>query len=280
MCRWLAYSGEPLQPSTLILDSPHSLVAQSRDSRMGAETVNGDGFGFGWYPGDGSAMQGPGLFRSIEPAWNDQNLREITEAVQTPLFFSHVRAASGPPIQQTNCHPFRYERWLFMHNGDIGDFGRLKRDLTIAVDPSLYADVSGTTDSEVLFHLALSSGLQDDPVAGMATAIRQVESVGEAHGVDEPFQGTVAVTDGATIWAFRYSSRHRSRTLFHSAEISVLEEMYPDDKVLRTFGRHAHVVVSEPLSDLPGAFVEVPESTVVVLDRSGYHRHPFLAEPT
>ena len=52
MCRWLAYSGEPLRPSRLILDSQHSLVAQSLDSPLGAETVNGDGFGFGWYAKD------------------------------------------------------------------------------------------------------------------------------------------------------------------------------------------------------------------------------------
>ena len=65
----------------------------------------------------------PSLFRSIEPAWNDENLREISHAVRSPLFFTHVRAAGGPPIQQTNCHPFRYDNWLFMHNGVISQFG-------------------------------------------------------------------------------------------------------------------------------------------------------------
>ena len=47
MCRWLAYCGEPLRPSELILHPEHSLIAQSLDSPLGAETVNGDGFGFG-----------------------------------------------------------------------------------------------------------------------------------------------------------------------------------------------------------------------------------------
>ena len=122
MCRWLAYSGEPLQPSELILDTQHSLVAQSLNSPLGAETVNGDGFGFGWYPAEPGSGQVPGLFHSTEPAWNDQNLRELTRAIESPLFFSHVRAAAGPPIQQTNCHPFRYENWLFMHNGVLDDF--------------------------------------------------------------------------------------------------------------------------------------------------------------
>jgi glutamine amidotransferase len=276
MCRWLAYTGEPLRPSTLILDAQHSLVAQSLDSPLGAETVNGDGFGFGWYPTDPGPGVRPGVFRSIEPAWNDQNLRELTRAVESPLFFSHVRAAAGPPIQQTNCHPFRHQNWMFMHNGGIAEFGQLKRDLTFAVDPSLYPDIQGTTDSEVLFHLALTLGMADDPIAGMTKAIETVEAVGHDHGVAFPMQGTVAVSDGTTLWAFRYSSQHRTRTLFHSVDVDTLREMYPDAERLDLFGSNAHVVVSEPLNDLPGAFVEVPESTVVTLDRSGYHHQPFL----
>jgi predicted glutamine amidotransferase len=275
MCRWLAYSGEPLRPSTLILDAQHSLVAQSLDSPLGAETVNGDGFGFGWYPSDPEPNGEPGLFHSIEPAWNDQNLRELTRAVESPLFFSHVRAAAGPPIQQTNCHPFRFENWLFMHNGVLADFASVKRDLTFAVDPSLYPHIKGTTDSEVLFHLALTLGLQQDPVGALSKAVQMVETVGHEHGIRFPVQGTVAVSDGTTIWAFRYSSQGRSRTLFHSVDIATLQEMYPDEERLRGFGRHAHVVVSEPLNDLPGVFLEVPESTVAILDASGYHHQPF-----
>lgn len=175
MCRWLAYRGEPLHPSRLVLDAQHSLVAQSLNSPLGAETVNGDGFGFGWYPTGAVAGSIPAVFHSIEPAWHDENLRELTRAVESPLFFSHVRAAAGPPIQQTNCHPFRYENWLFMHNGGLAGFSETKRDLTFAIDPSLYPHVHGTTDSEVLFHLALTFGLHDDPVGAMTKAVQLVE---------------------------------------------------------------------------------------------------------
>ena len=99
MCRWLAYIGEPLRPSTIVLDAKHSIVAQSLDSPLGAETVNGDGFGFGWYPSGAPQGTEPALFHSIEPAWNDSNLRELTRAIESPLFFTHVRAAAAPPIQ-------------------------------------------------------------------------------------------------------------------------------------------------------------------------------------
>jgi glutamine amidotransferase len=256
----------------------HSLIAQSLDSSLGAETVNGDGFGFGWYPKDPQGGDAPGLFRSTEPAWNDQNLRDLTAAVESPLFFSHVRAAAGPPIQQTNCHPFRFQNWLFMHNGALAGFGSVKRDLTFAVHPSLYPLIQGTTDSEVLFYLALTQGLRQNPVRAMAKAIQVVESAGHEHGVEFPVQGTVAISDGVTMWAFRYSSQRQTRTLFHSADVTTLQEMYPSLERLRAFGTHAHVVVSEPLNDLPGAFIEVPESTVAILDESGYHHQPFLPD--
>ena len=147
MCRWLAYSGEPLQASAVILDAKHSLVAQSLDSPLGAETVNGDGFGIGWYPQGAVSGSIPAVFHSVEPAWHDENVRELSRSIVSPLFFSHVRAAGGPPIQRTNCHPFRWENWLFMHNGFLGEFAKVKRDLTFAIDPSLYTHVKGTTDS-------------------------------------------------------------------------------------------------------------------------------------
>ncbi|MDY0907867.1 class II glutamine amidotransferase [Microbacterium sp. CFBP9034] len=277
MCRWLAYTGEPLQPSTLVLDAQHSVVAMSLNSPLGAETVNGDGFGLGWYPADAASPAHPALFHSIEPAWHDTNLREISRAVRSPLFFAHVRAAAGPPIQQTNCHPFRHENWLFMHNGGIAQFGLIKRELVLAVDPALYPRIQGTTDSEVLFHLALTYGLADDPIAALGAAIRKVEEAGHAAGIPFPMQGTLAVSDGATLWTFRYSSQGRSRTLFHSADVPTLRQMYPEAERLNAFGDRAQVVVSEPLNDLPGVFLEVPESTVAVLDPDGYHHRDFLA---
>ena len=148
----------------------------------------------------------------------------------------------------------------------------------MAIDPSLYPNVLGTTDSEVLFHLALTLGLKDDPIGAVGRAIRMVESTGHAHGVKFPWQGTVALSDGVTLWAFRYSSQGRTRSLFHSEDIPTLRAMYPDAERLNLFGDQARLVVSEPLNDVPGVFVEVPESTVLVLDADGYHHHPFLSD--
>jgi predicted glutamine amidotransferase len=272
MCRWLAYSGAPILLQEALYAPAHSLVDQSMHARLGAETTNGDGFGLGWY----GAVPTPALFRGTEPAWNDANLHELAAHVSSRLFFAHIRASSGTAVQQTNCHPFRHGRWLFMHNGLIADFPAVKRDLVLDVDPSLFATIEGQTDSEVLFHLALTLGLEDDPPGAVAAAVGLVEAAGRRRGVEHPIQMTVAVTDGATMWGMRYSSEGRSRTLFVTTDVPTLRRMYPSLAVLEEFSDAAHLIVSEPLGDLAGAWNEVPESSCVVVADGKAEIVPFV----
>jgi glutamine amidotransferase len=273
MCRWLAYSGSPVLLEELLYGPKNSLIVQSLHSQMGAEETNGDGFGVGWY-GD---QETPGVFHSMEPAWNDRNLRELAGHITSGVVFAHIRASTGSPVQHTNCHPFRHGRWLWMHNGMIADFHLTKRDLVLEVDPTLYAEIEGTTDSEVLFHLALTYGLEDDPPAAVARAIGLVEATGRDHGVEHPFQGTIATTDGESIWAFRYSSERQSRSLFFSTNVLTLRELYPENELLRGVSDEARLVVSEPLGDeLPGAWNEVPEGSYGVIQPGQDELRPFI----
>ncbi len=261
MCRWLAYSGSPVLIEEFLLKPKHSLVDQSLHSRLGAETTNGDGFGIGWY-GVGDT---PGVFHSVEPAWNNRNLRELARHMASPLVFAHIRASTGGAIQQTNCHPFRHGNWLWMHNGLIRDFAAVKRDLVLAVDPALYPEIEGTTDTEVFFHLALTLGLEDDPPRAVERAVGLIEETGRRHGVEHPVQMTVATTDGSSVWAFRYSSEGKSRSLFYSTAVETLRAQHPDTPVLHELSDETRLVVSEPLGDLAGAWNEVPESTCVIV---------------
>jgi predicted glutamine amidotransferase len=272
MCRWLAYSGSPVLIEDLLYRPEHSLIVQSMHSTMGAETTNGDGFGVGWY----GERETPGVFRSTEPAWNDRNLSEISGHIVSPRVFAHIRAAIGSPVQQTNCHPFRQGKWLWMHNGFLDGFHMMKRDLALGVDPGLFADIEGTTDTELLFFLALTFGLEEDPPAAVARAVGLVEEIGRRHGVEHPVQMTVATTDGDTTWAFRYSSQGRSRTLFHSADIATLRRQYPENTTLHMLSDDARLVVSEPLGDLEGAWREIPESSCVVIRGGANEVIPFV----
>ena len=238
---------------------------------MGATTTNGDGFGIGWY-GDGAA---PAVFKAIEPAWNDRNLRELAGQVRTRLLFAHIRASTGTPVQRSNCHPFRYDRWLWMHNGAIAEFHQVKRDLMLAIDPSLYPDIEGSTDSETLFFLALTFGLIDDPPGAVERAVGLVEDVGRRHGIEHPIQMTVATSDGSSIWAFRYSSVGTSRSLFYSTDVTALRQLHPEVPVLQALSDEARLVVSEPLGDLEGAWNEVPEASWGVVRAGEDELHPF-----
>ena len=275
MCRWLAYSGSPVRIEELLYKPKHSLIDQSLHSQLGAETTNGDGFGIGWY----GVGETPGVFHSVEPAWNDRNLRDLATHTESGLVFAHIRASSGSPIQQTNCHPFRYGKWLWMHNGLIREFHQVKRDLALAVDPSLYPFIEGSTDSETFFFLALTLGLQDDPPGAVERAVGLIEETGRRHGVEHPIQMTVATTDGAQLWGFRYSSEGESRSLFYSTDVSTLRDQHPDNAILHRLSDESRLVVSEPLGDLAGAWNEVPEASYGVIREGRDELRHFTPRP-
>ena len=272
MCRWLAYAGSPILLEELLYRPDHSLIDQSLHARLGVETTNGDGFGVGWYS---TSSETPAVFHSIEPAWNDRNLREVAGHVHSPLFMAHIRASTGTAVQQTNCHPFRYGKWIWVHNGLVRDFGSLKRDLALAVDESLYPHIEGSTDSELLFHLALTFGLEDDPPAAVERMVGFVEEVGHRHETEHPIQMTIGTTDGNNVWAFRYSSEGDSRTLYYSSDVRALRELYPDRAQLQEISDESRVIVSEPLGDLPGVWNEVPESSYGIVQEGDDEMYPF-----
>ena len=273
MCRWMAYSGEPILADDLLIRPKHSIIDQSLHAELGGVTTNGDGFGIGWY-GTGNGTT-PAVFKSTHPAWNDQNLREIATQIRTPLLFAHVRASSGTPVQQSNCHPFRFGRWLWMHNGSLAGFRAVKRDLLMAVDASLYPQIEGSTDTETLFFLALTFGLTDDPPAAVARAVGFVEDVGRRNGVEYPVHMTVATSDGESIWVFRYSSEKATSSLYYSADVSQVRRLYPELDVLDRVGPDTRLIVSEPLRDLPGAWNEVPEGSWALVQRGEHEIQPF-----
>ncbi|MFF8033716.1 MULTISPECIES: class II glutamine amidotransferase [unclassified Streptomyces] len=266
MCRWLAYSGAPILLDGLLYKPAHSLIDQSLHAKMGVETTNGDGFGLGWY---GTHTVTPAVVRDIGPAWSNRNLQEIAGHVRSSLFFAHIRASTGTSVQQTNCHPFRHGRWMWMHNGAIAEFHRVRRELALTVDPELFLSIEGSTDSELMFYLALTFGLEEDPPGAVARMAGLVERVGHEHGVEFPLQMTVAVTDGQRLWAFRYSSRKASRSLFYSTRVETLRALHPDLELLHEMSDEARLIVSEPLGSLPGVWNEVPEGRYGVVQPEG-----------
>ncbi len=269
MCRWLAYSGGEIFLEDLLFKPEHSLIDQSLEARYASQTTNGDGFGVGWY----GHRSFPGVYRDVQPAWNDDNLRALSAQVRSRLFLAHVRATTGTAVQQTNCHPFSHGSWLFVHNGVIAEFDKLRRDMLLAVDPSLFPEVLGTTDSELLFFLALTMGLEDDAIGALERAVAFIEEQARRIGVADPVQMSVGLSDGQRILGVRYSSVADTRTLFCSKSLEAIREINPE--LAERLPPEARAVVSEPLSDLRDYWQEIPESTAVIVERGQVEVRPF-----
>jgi glutamine amidotransferase len=242
MCRFIAYHGEPILMEDLITSPSHSLIRQSIHAMESRSETNGDGFGIGWY----GERDRPGLYREILPAWADENLRSICAQVRSKLFFAHVRAATGTATTRSNCHPFGHGRHMFMHNGQIGGYHAIRRRLENLIPDELYASRTGTTDTEVLFLTALAMGIQEDGIGGMERAIGTVLREMADAKITAPLRLTAALSDGTTIWAYRWASDNAPATLYHSQTAS------------------GTIVVSEPIDEKREEWVPVPINSVLI----------------
>ena len=238
MCRWIAYVGDAVFLENFVSLPRQSLVAQSQHARESRTDVNGDGFGLGWY----GERARPGTFRDIRPAWSDENLLSISHQIRSRLFFAHVRASTGTSSTRANCHPFTVGSWMFMHNGQIGGYDRIKRKIEQDIPDDLYANRHGTTDSEAIFLLMLANGLASDPAGAVQRTIEMVEEHMRSAGIDEPLRLTAAFTNGDRIHAVRYASDDQPPTLYTK----------------KTTDREGVLVVSEPLDELHDGWHAVP----------------------
>ncbi|WP_350335290.1 class II glutamine amidotransferase [Coralliovum pocilloporae] len=254
MCRWLAYHGEPVYLSALVTQPDHSLIHQSLHASEAKTETNGDGFGLGWY----GSRDVPGLYREILPAWNDDNLRHLADQIQSRLFFAHVRASTGTATTRANCHPFTWNNWLFMHNGQIGGYGKVRRALENRLPDDLYASRLGTTDSELLFKLMIMHGLEQDPIEAVRTVLEMTRDEMRKAGIESALRFTACLSDGERIFAFRCASDDAPPTLYHRRNL-----------------KGDLIVVSEPLDDQTECWNSVPPHHTLCADGDGVHIKPF-----
>ena len=254
MCRWIAYVGDAAFLESFISLPRQSLIAQSQHARESRTDVNGDGFGLGWY----GERARPGVFRDIRPAWSDDNLQSISHQVRSRLFFAHVRASTGTPSTRANCHPFAVGRWLFMHNGQIGGYSKIKRQLEHEIPDDLFGQRHGNTDSEVLFLLLLAHGLETDPMQAVQRTLAVVEAHMQRAEITDPLRVTAAFTKGDHIYALRYATDKAPPTLY-TKPMSDREGM---------------LIVSEPLDDAREGWAAVAAQHFVTATPSGIKTAP------
>jgi predicted glutamine amidotransferase len=241
MCRWVAYRGETTAFEHYVTEPEHSLITQSLSALQATSGTNGDGFGLGWY----GAHPEPGLYRETRPAWSDENLRYLCRHLQSHLFFAHVRAATGTAVTRQNCHPFACGRWMFMHNGFVGSWNRLRRKVEAMIPDAIFPSRIGTTDSEAVFLAMVGADLDRDPLGATEGVLRLLSLYVNEDGHREKLRFTAALANGQDLFAFRFAENDDANTLYFRQNGNEL------------------ILVSEPFDKRPD-WEEVPSNHVVL----------------
>ncbi|MDC8784939.1 class II glutamine amidotransferase [Roseateles koreensis] len=249
MCRFLAYLGDAIFLEELVCAPRHSLVRQSLRADEAKAVTNGDGFGIGWY----GERNSPGIYREVMPAWSDENLLALCSNVRSPLFFAHVRAATGTGISRQNCHPFHYGPYLFMHNGQIGGYGQLRRTMEARLPDHLFEHRRGATDSELLFLMIINRMEMGEPVAqAVGQVLNETLAMMQVLHIEQPLRFSAALANGKDIHAFRFASDRRAPTLY-----------------LHRYAAQGEVIASEPLEGDHDGWELIPQGTVIHLSAQG-----------
>ncbi len=274
MCRFIAYLGKPVKLEDLLYNPTNSLIKQSYQAREREVPLNGDGFGIGWY--NKSDDLEPCVQTYISPAWSNRNLQRLSREISAPNIFAHVRAASpGLVVMDTNVHPFQYQNLLWMHNGSVAEFEKIKRPLRATLPDHLYNFIQGTTDSEHAFALFLKH-LEKPPfeadVAEMRKAlvetIHQLDEFTNKANIKKASFYNFAVTNGKELVVSRYRSNdlEESASLHYSRgkHYSVLPTgEYDLEKADDRNDAEYVIISSEILTEDTEAYPDVPENHTI-----------------
>ncbi|TNF68336.1 MAG: class II glutamine amidotransferase [Gammaproteobacteria bacterium] len=257
MCRFVAYlSDEPICLKTILEDPENSLIMQSFHAQKGLHRVNADGFGIAWYNHD--IDDKPGIFKSIRPAWNDMNLRNIAAKVKSDCVLGHIRYSTEGNVSIGNCHPFAYEQYSMVHNGSIHDFKSVKRHIIDELDDDIFTHIAGHTDSEFFFAMILQRMIKKglsmkEAIIDALDRITQLQK--QYNHVDKKLEINIALTDGNILYATKYAFETEHCSLFYSE--------------LEKNNNKSVIVASEPLSNYNAhKWKKVDENCIVIVDNN------------
>lgn len=274
MCRFLAYHGPAITLDELLIDPSNSLLKQSQSATKRKKPLNGDGFGIGWYPTHDDPE--PGCFVSIEPAWSNRNLKQISRKVKSSHFFGHVRDASvGMPVSAANCHPFAHNNFLFMHNGRLDKFADFRRAIVNGFSDQAFDLVKGNTDSEHAFAMFMDNIQFANQVStselkqAVYKTIDDILTIRKAHDANTNAFINFCVTDGKRIVTTRFASDRNAQpaSLFYSQ--GKFDFSSSGDFVIDPSINESTVVSSEPLTEQKDAWHKVDRNHAVILDENG-----------
>jgi len=271
-----------VQLSHLLTKPAHSVINQAFSPKLRIDLrnpINGDGFGVGWYDSNYDEELGsqPCIFTSVTPAWNNANLSRLADKIKSPLVFAHVRATTAGTLSEDNCHPFRYGKLMFMHNGGIAEFSKVKRRLQQSLPDDIFNVPQGNTDSEWAFALYLSklpdanaSSFTPDVLKdAMLKTIATFNEFAREFSITEPSLMNFCVTDGETVVVTRYisSKADEAASLWFSSGTSFYEYAKGGHYKMSKADKRENIIMvaSEPLTFESADWMEIRTNYMVVI---------------
>ncbi|KZV62591.1 N-terminal nucleophile aminohydrolase [Peniophora sp. CONT] len=325
MCRWFAYVGhEDCLLEDVLIEPKHAITKQVLDhylpglihhepgetqSQEQAEEAeikmrnimfNIDGFGVAWYSNTRSefevGVEGPraAMYKTVAPIVTDTTFNFICQNTASKCILAHVRAASRPPIVETNNHPFIFGRHSFMHNGGVTFFPEIRHGILQRMKPEIVSQLQGNTDSEHLAGLYFTY-LGDTGVAhsiedmrkALLGAIKTVLEVQNAVLTPEQLKDNggasslnLCTSDGQKMLAIRFRNHPTQQppSLYTSTTAGIaLNRKYPgssldtdedvqaDDRSAKTHGKHV-IVASEPTTFQQSAWTLMAKNELLMVD--------------
>ncbi len=237
------------------------------------------GWGIAYYL---SGQRSPHEVRSVNSAFSDERFRRVSEFLTANAVVAHVRKATVGDLTPENTHPFHWKGWTFCHNGTLFGFAEIEEQLRSRVKPRFLKSIGGSTDSEMLFYLVLSTleeaGFDvDNPPDSFPDAIEDAlgELLGwlrdlcEATGADErEAMMNFILTNGRILVANRYNGNLSFST--QKKRCADFDICPVANKVCfgpRRIGiSHTHVLIASDPTSPDDIWEEVPDRGMVLVD--------------
>ncbi|HEV8132945.1 MAG TPA: class II glutamine amidotransferase [Acidobacteriota bacterium] len=264
MCRFLVYRGDPIAADGLLIRSRYSLKDQSQHSRFKITgPLNKDGYGVGWFANGAP----PEVFVGTGPAWESTELERVASQVCSGCWFGHVRSASpGMHVTCENAHPFLRRGILWMHNGLVADFSRMKECMFAQMDAADRRVIRGNTDSEVCFALffSLLARYEGEPVAAMQALFDSIRQWHHELAIEQSSYLNFAATNGDWMVVTRCvtDTSVAPVSLFLAEAVRYQESGGRIQLSKENHGNNCAIVASEPLTE-DYCWQEIPSQTLL-----------------
>ena len=198
MCRLLSTIGKPKGWTEIVLEFQRQADTGAIPPLTGITPGHKDSWGMAMSNTDKTDMKIVGKY--LGSAMEANEYKNIIDSLpETPYtFMCHLRKASpGIQISLANAHPFKWNKWAFIHNGTVYEADKLN------ASPN-FQTTSDNSDSEKFFHFLLTYILDEGSNQTVPEKI-----IDALLNINVPFSSVNSIlSNGHELYAIRYCTRH------------------------------------------------------------------------